>query len=229
MTESEEMYLITIARLEEDGLEGSAPLSRLAELLEVAPVSVNQMVKKLEGAQMVEYTPYKGVALTPAGRRLAQRVLRLRRLWEYFLVNHLHLPLAEADALACRMEHLTSTEVADRLAGFLNHPAFSVQGKPIPPVDAENPPPPAQTLNDLLVGVYGEVVEIAGQEATAGFLKNEGLQPGAEVSILAIGGDGARLVAVDQRRISLTAAIAAQIMVMEKAEGNGLSHSKPSG
>jgi DtxR family Mn-dependent transcriptional regulator len=221
MTESEEMYLITIARLEEEGLDGSAPLSRLAELLEVAPVSVNQMVKKLEGARMVEYTPYKGVALTPAGRRLALRVLRLRRLWEYFLVNHLHLPLVEADALACRMEHLTSSEVADRLAEFLNHPAFSIQGKPIPLGDAENPSPVVQTLNDLLVGDPGEVVEIAVEEATAGFLKNEGLEPGAEVSVLAIGGEGARLVEVDQRRISLTRSIGAQIIVHIKAEENG--------
>jgi DtxR family Mn-dependent transcriptional regulator len=221
MTESEEMYLITIARLEEDGLDGSAPLSRLAELLEVAPVSVNQMVKKLEQAQMVEYIPYKGVALTEAGRCLALRVLRLRRLWEYFLVNHLHLPLAEADALACRMEHLTSSEVADRLADFLGNPAFSAQGKPIPPGDTGNSPPPLHTVNDLLVGVHGEVVQIVDQAATASFFKTEGLQSGSELTVLAIGGDGARLIEVAKRRISLTPAVAAQIVVKKKADNNG--------
>jgi DtxR family Mn-dependent transcriptional regulator len=228
MTESEEMYLITIARLEEDGLEGPAPLSKLADLLEVAPVSVNQMVKKLELACMVEYIPYKGVALTLAGRRLALHVLRLRRLWEFFLVNNLHLPLPDADALACRMEHITSSEVADRLADFLGNPAFSAQGKPIPTGDGEITPVPDQTLVDLLVGDQGEVLQVADQAATADFLKTEGMQPGSEVTVLAIGGDGARLIQVDNRRISLTATVAAQIVVQKKEVGNGSSsNSRP--
>ena len=76
MSESEEMYLITVARYVEDGYEGPVPLSRLAERLSVAPVSVNQMIKKLEEAGLVDYIPYKGVVLTATGRRTARSVLR---------------------------------------------------------------------------------------------------------------------------------------------------------
>ena len=87
MSESEEMYLITIARLGAKELQGLVPLSKLADALSVVPVSVNQMVKKLEEAGLVHYFPYKGVELTDQGRKVARQVLRHRRLWEYFFVS----------------------------------------------------------------------------------------------------------------------------------------------
>ena len=73
MTESEEMYLVTIARLKETELEGPVPLSQLASELEVLNVSVNQMVRKLEETGLVVYLPYKGVDLTESGVQLAGR------------------------------------------------------------------------------------------------------------------------------------------------------------
>ena len=116
MSEAEEMYMITLAKLAERGVQSPVPLTLLAEELAVLPVSANQMVHKLEQEGILDYVPYKGVAMRPEGRRLANRTLRRRRLWELFLVDRLGLPFAEADALACRMEHITSAEVTERLA-----------------------------------------------------------------------------------------------------------------
>ena len=101
MSESEEMYLITIARLFEGGVEDPVSVSRIAGELSIQPVSANQMVHKLVEEGLVEYFPYKGVSLTPKGQAAAQQVLRGRRLWEVFLVNHLELSPGEADAMAC--------------------------------------------------------------------------------------------------------------------------------
>ena len=80
ITESTEMYLLRIALLSEEG--DPVPISQLAEELDISPVSTNQMCRKLEEKDLVEYQPYKGVTLTLQGEVIALRVLRKRRLWE---------------------------------------------------------------------------------------------------------------------------------------------------
>lgn len=131
-TPSEEMYLITVAVAEEGGRQTPLPLAALADSLAISPVSANQMVRRLEERGLVEYHPYHGVALTPAGRRTARRVLRGRRLWAAFLAGRLGYSPVEADALACSLEHVTPPEAADRLARFLGDPAVTPWGEPIP-------------------------------------------------------------------------------------------------
>jgi DtxR family Mn-dependent transcriptional regulator len=116
---SEEMYLITVALAEEPGGGGRFPVAALAQTLSISPVSANQMVWRLAKRGLMDYHPYQGVVLTAVGRAAARRVLRGRRLWASFLVDHLGFGEEEADALACDFEHLTSPRVADRLEGFL--------------------------------------------------------------------------------------------------------------
>ena len=81
LSESEEMYLITIARAVEDGHPEPVPVSLVARELDVSAVSANQMVRKLAGRNYVEYEPYQGVTLTEPGRAVAASILRRRRLW----------------------------------------------------------------------------------------------------------------------------------------------------
>jgi DtxR family Mn-dependent transcriptional regulator len=126
------MYLIKVAVAEEDGHAAPLPLAELAAALEISPVSANQMVRRLEDRGLVEYHPYRGVALTDAGRREAHRVLRGRRLWATFLAGHVGFSPEEADSLACGLEHVTPPEAADRLARFLGDPAATPWGEPIP-------------------------------------------------------------------------------------------------
>jgi len=120
---SEEMYLITVARAEEEGHPGPLPLAALAQSLSISPVSANQMVWRLADRDLLEYRPYQGVLLTPAGRATAEQVLRGRRLWTGFLVGHLGFAEEEADALACEFEHLTPPELAERLEVYLGYGA----------------------------------------------------------------------------------------------------------
>ena len=54
-SESEEMYLITVARAAEGGATGPIPVARVAQELEISVASANEMVKKLtatRGARM---------------------------------------------------------------------------------------------------------------------------------------------------------------------------------
>ena len=48
----------------------------IAASLNVSPGTVTGMLKTLSEASLATYTPYEGVRLTPAGRRLAMKVIR---------------------------------------------------------------------------------------------------------------------------------------------------------
>ena len=213
MSESEQMYLITTAILIEDGMEQPVPLPALAQARSIMPASVNQMVRKLADDGLVTYTPYKGIALTPAGTAIATRILRYRRLWEVFLVKKLKLALGPADALACRLEHLTTDEVADRLSEYLGDPQFSAQGKPIPRAPRVEDQESSMGINQTRVGQLSRVTQLRGDGVARGFLQGEGIVPGALLTLKALGGDGSVLLEVDGRLTHLSASIADSVVV----------------
>jgi DtxR family transcriptional regulator, Mn-dependent transcriptional regulator len=219
VSESEEMYLITIARFKEEGFEGPVPLSKLSEVLSVVPVSANQMVKKLAASGYVRYLPYKGVFLTARGEEAASRVIRHRRLWEYFLVEHLGLPHREADALACRMEHITTDPLAGRLSSYLGDPDRNSEGKPIPGAKQRIRPEWRIPLSEVDVGKGCYVEFIEGGDKIQQFLLAEGLHRGAEASILARGSQGSLLVEVQGKQISLSPETASCVHVQVAQQG----------
>lgn len=214
ISESEQMYLLTLEMLVEDGMEPPIPLAALAQARAIQPVSVNQMVRKLADAGLLTYVPYKGVELTPDGQAIATRVLRYRRLWEVFLVEQLGMRDADADTLACRLEHVTSDDVAGRLARMLGDPSISPQGKPIPRTDL----PPEQTywqpLRDLPLEMPAQVMLVDADPAARVFLAEEGLRPGQVVRVLAAGAAGALLLDLSGRQMLLAASMAGQVQVL---------------
>lgn len=211
ISESEQMYLITIARLIEDGQPEPIPLSDIANELSVLPVSVNQMVRKLEGAGYLSYLPYKGVELTDLGKRIAFRTLRNRRLWEVFLVDRLKVSLEEADTMACTMEHVTPDDIAQRLSNFLGEPVTGPGGQLIPNLNFDQVIQETQPLTDLEVGMAAEITDINAPPAVIRFLNEEGLRPGSMVTLRAIGTRDSRLVEVGAGYVELSVEIANSI------------------
>jgi DtxR family Mn-dependent transcriptional regulator len=90
-TSAIEDYAKAIYALEE---RDSEPVSTnaLAERLRVTAASASGMVKRLGELGLVEHTPYRGVSLTDAGRRVALEVMRHHRLLELYLVESLGVP-----------------------------------------------------------------------------------------------------------------------------------------
>ena len=212
-SESEEMYLIHIAMAGEDGVEGPIGLSRLAEMLSVSPVSVNQMVKKLAARGLVDYLPYKGVALTEPGREIADQVLRGRRLWALFLAEHLELSPARADTIACDLEHITPPDLADRLAALLGDPTRGPQGRPIPRPGTPGHKTSTVVLPELPIGFSGSVSSVDGSPATRSFLAEEGVVPGSPVQLLARGKEGGCLIRVGTTEVHLSGRLATGVKV----------------
>jgi len=217
MSESEEMYLVTVAMLEEAGVQPPVQVSMLAKELSIQPVSANQMIRRLEDAGMVTYTPYKGVELTELGKSVAMRVLRHRRLWEVFLVNELEISADTASELACQMEHVVPAEVMSRLAAYLGEPSSSPEGKQIPAGEPETNLKLDVPLIQLKAGERGAFSRFEADEVTRSFLTQEGIRPGAILNLLGLGGNGNLLVEVDRKTLHLTSQVAEMIWVNKHA------------
>ncbi len=216
MSENEQMYLVTIAQLQENNNQVLVSLSDLATALSVQPVSVNQMVRKMDDNGLVKYHPYKGVKFTPTGSDLVMRILRYRRLWEVFFVSHLKMGLDEADALACRFEHATTDDVASRISEFLGNPTVCFHGHPIPqPVEGHASFFSGIPLKNISLGQSVTVMQVNTDRPTSQFLAAEGIQPGVELQVVAIGSSGDLLLQAPSGRVHLNAEMSCAIIVGE--------------
>jgi len=200
-----QMYLVTIVRLRTNGQP--VPLSQLAETLSVSSVSVNEMCHKLQDDGLLVYRPYKGASLTKEGERRAFHILRRHRLWEVFLVDKLGFDYEQAHEAACQLEHATPDQVADQLDVFLGYPTVNPQGEPIPRADGSQPSRPLTPLTALSAGQRGHVVRCDVDEAARAFLGEQGIRPGAKLTVEAVGGDSI-LVLVAGTRVSLARGLA---------------------
>jgi DtxR family Mn-dependent transcriptional regulator len=184
-SESVEMYLKTLAIL--GGAGEPVPVARIAERLEITPVSANEMMQRLAREGLVAHQPYKGVQLTEAGRQLAHNVIRRERLWERFLADHLKLDWALVHDWACQLEHATAPEVIEALDAFLQFPATCPQGNPIPRASGEVEAAPGSPLNELPVGQSARILAFEDESAEVlAYLRKRGLQPEVVVTVTEI-------------------------------------------
>ena len=210
-SESIEMYLLRIALLQEAG--EPVPVPRLAQELSVSPVSANEMCRKLSEKHLVHYEPYKGVSLTRQGEEVSLRLLRHRRLWEVFFVDKLGFDPLHAEEMACRFEHVTSDQLADRLDKFLGHPSHSPQYQPIPAPGSSRIKTEVRPLTTLSIGMQGYVAHIDTDAATQKFLEDQGVRLGTTVRVVAATADGPLLVDIGGQRLSLSNTIAAHVAI----------------
>jgi putative ABC transport system ATP-binding protein len=73
------------------------------------------------------------VHLTEAGSRRARDVVRRHRLAERLFTDTFAIEDAEAQAQACRFDHIITPELDQRICSFLGHPKTCPHGNPIPP------------------------------------------------------------------------------------------------
>jgi DtxR family transcriptional regulator, Mn-dependent transcriptional regulator len=212
ISESVEMYLITIAMLGEEA--EPVPLSLLAKKLSHSPVSINEMCRKLVDWGWADYQPYHGVKLTEEGWVLANRVLCRRRLWEVFLVEKLGIEPVQAEAFACNLEHATTEDVTSRLAAYLGHPRYSPQNQPIPCQYEMGPAEQFCDLEELTVGRQGRVIRILETEPVKKYLRSHGLVPGSSLEIVAQASDGSKLVKIKDHYLSVTSSVATHVRIV---------------
>ncbi|MGW9529849.1 transcriptional regulator MntR [Paenibacillus terrae] len=82
-TPSMEDYLERIYQLIDE--KGYARVSDIAEGLEVHPSSVTKMIQKLDKDGYLVYEKYRGLILTPKGKKVGKRLVDRHQLLEQFL------------------------------------------------------------------------------------------------------------------------------------------------
>ncbi|EWG09655.1 transcriptional regulator MntR [Cytobacillus firmus] len=82
-TPSMEDYIEQIYILIED--KGYARVSDIAEALSVHPSSVTKMVQKLDKDEYLVYEKYRGLILTPKGKKIGKRLVYRHELLEQLL------------------------------------------------------------------------------------------------------------------------------------------------
>src|ERR1700748_3768493 len=154
-TLAEENYLKSIYHLSLNSINVST--NQIATLLNTRAASVTDMLKKLADKQLINYTRYQGVNLTPAGENVAIHIIRKHRLWEYFLVEKLHFKWDEVHDMAEEMEHISSKELIDRLDKFMNYPKYDPHGDPIPDSHGTVKPYDFKPVSTFIPGESGTI------------------------------------------------------------------------
>jgi DtxR family Mn-dependent transcriptional regulator len=183
-TEAVEDYakaIYTLAR-REDGPVGT---SALAERLGVSPGTVTAMLKRMAEIGLVEHEPYRGVALTESGERVALEVIRHHRLIESYLAEALGMPWDRVHDEAEVLEHYISEELEDRIATALGDPEFDPHGDPIPDRELELVGEGAAVpLTELAPGDRGTFSRVSDSDPEMlRYLAERGIRPGAELNV----------------------------------------------
>jgi len=112
-----EMYLKAIWHIKERG--GEVKISTVAKMLNVRQPSVVQMLKKLNGKNLVNYNK-AGVFLTEEGEKVGGSMMRNSRLLEVLMKDSLKVEIDEE--MVCGIEHHMNVQFTDALCTMLKHP-----------------------------------------------------------------------------------------------------------
>ncbi len=100
--------------------DGPASTGTLADMLEVSPASVNEMIGKLEDRGLLDHEKYKGARLTDEGIERAHQALQTYCIIERFLANVLEVEEFREEARA--LESVIDDTVAQRLDTIIDRP-----------------------------------------------------------------------------------------------------------
>ncbi len=162
-TAAVEDYVKTIYKLQTQ--TDTVSTSALADRTGTTAAAVSKMLKHLAELQLVVYTPYHGVRLTPMGEKIALEVIRHHRLLELYLAQAMGYSWDQVDAEAEKLEHVISEEFEARIDALLGHPRACPHGDPIPAPDGTLVEERLRTLGECLPGETVSVARVKDTDA----------------------------------------------------------------
>ena len=163
----------------EQRAEGAVTTNALADRLGVTPASASGMVKRMGELGLVSHTPYRGVSLTDAGRRVALEVIRHHRLLELYLAESLGVPWDRVHAEAEVLEHHLSEELEELIAAKLGNPTLDPHGDPIPTRELIIEERKTESLDSLTPGTSGTFTRVSDSDPEMlRYLSERGIAPG---------------------------------------------------
>lgn len=118
MTKSLEDYLEAIYRLSQQN--GCARVAMVAKMLGVKMPSVNNAVKELSRLKLITHAKYCDLELTAEGILVAKKIYESHLILRDFLLA-IGVSEENAEADACKMEHILSEETTQQLKSLTPH------------------------------------------------------------------------------------------------------------
>ncbi len=116
LSASLEDYLEIICNLLESSK--SVKAVSIAKRLNISRASVSEALSKLAEKDLIVYEGHKGITITEKGLIQAQRVITKHNTLTAFFEQTLGINKSIAENNACRIEHVITEEVFDRLEKF---------------------------------------------------------------------------------------------------------------
>ena len=213
VTASAEDYLKAIFAIGDDG--GAVGTNELAHRVGVGATSASHMMRKLAERGMLSLEPYHGARLTPAGRRIALRMLRRHRILECYLAAALGYPWDRVHAEAEQLEHAASDALIEHMAASLGNPVVDPHGAPIPTTDGAIDKAVHRSLAELEAGEGARVARVRADDADMlRYLDGLGIRPGSHVVITSRAPfEGPITFVVDGVTRSIGPSLAARVLV----------------
>jgi len=212
-TLAEENYLKSIYHLSLNSINVST--NQIATLLNTRAASVTDMLKKLADKELINYTRYQGVNLTPTGENIAIHIIRKHRLWEYFLVEKLNFKWDEVHEMAEEMEHISSKELIDRLDKFMDYPKHDPHGDPIPDSDGHFKAHELKPTSSLNVNQKGIISGVRDHStAFLQYLEKQQLTIGKKIKVTEINDyDHSMIVQVENKQTPISREVAENLLI----------------
>ena len=177
-------YLAEIYRLA-GGSELWVSTTALSERLEVSGPATVRMVRRLHNGGLVDHLPYKGVRLTPPGKKVALRHIRRHRLVGRFLVDVLKFGWHEVHNEADELHKGITQRIEDRIDELMGHPNTCPHGDPIPTRDGQIAEILDKPLTVVPPGSKGQISRVKTREPEKlRYLAEIGLVPGTPFELL---------------------------------------------
>lgn len=101
----------------------------ISKELNVSRASVSEALKRLSKQGLINYSRYDAITITEEGEKIAHKVIKKHTLLQEFFSNVLGLEEQEATENACKIEHIISEKVFERLYEYIEynklHPEFA--------------------------------------------------------------------------------------------------------
>lgn len=210
-------FLTSIFRFVEEGKPVIS--ARLAETLGVSPATAFGTVRRMARDGLIKVSRKKEIALTVAGNKVAEDVIRRHRLAERFLTDVLDLAWHKAYSEAHRLEHGISEEVADRLVRLLNNPTTCPHGYPIPGSEgyarAKHVRTHLKALNEIPEGTTVTVKRVPEEDVELlKYLEEHNVSPSWTMKVLDVADfKGTVSLEVDHHEIVISTDTASKIIV----------------
>jgi DtxR family transcriptional regulator, Mn-dependent transcriptional regulator len=209
VTVAEEEYLQSLFWLQEAGLPMTG--ANVARAMQLSPPTVHEMVGRLERDGYITRRRDRTISFTQAGAEHAEGIVRRHRMIERFLTDVLGVPWDQVHEEAERLEHAMSPLLEERMQAAIGKAETCPHGHPI----VAGARLAGVPLADVALGAKVRVLRFENEaEDLLHYLKDSGLEPGLEGTVISSDDEQVVLQAADGRRSAVTPSVAETVSVL---------------